>query len=819
MSFLVLKFGGSSVGSADRIKNVIKIVLASRTRAARIAVVVSALQGVTDKLIDIGNSAAKYPNKNYLDELNSLKKLHLDTATDLVPDKSSPIFSTIDKHIAELTDLLNGANLVREISLRTLDHIMSFGERLCANIIACAINTHDIEAQYLDARSVVVTDNNFGAAKVNFDQTNQKIKTYFESHPALQIITGFIGSTSKGDTVTLGRGGSDYSAAIFGSALDASEVEIWTDVDGVMTADPRKVKKAFSLAHLTYEEAMELSHFGAKVIHPPTMQPAMRKGIPLRIRNTFNPDFLGTIIDAKAHPSNYMIKGISSIPQVSLIRVQGSGMVGVAGISMRLFGALAENRVNVILITQASSEHTICIAVDPKSAETAKMALEEEFALEIKAALLDQIVVDSEFAIISAVGEDMKSSPGVAGRLFQSLGKNGVNVIAIAQGSSELNISVVVEREHEVKALNALHDGFFLSGTKSLNLFVVGHGVVGSELLKIIAKHRSFLKRKKSLELRIIALASSKKMLFDMEGIKDEAEKEIELRGSSGEIVSFVDKMIASDLSNSVFVDCTASDEVVGKYVDILNASISIVTPNKRAHSGSMERYLSLKEIAQKRNIKFLYETSVGAGLPIISTLDDLLSSGDEILKIEAVLSGTLSYIFNNFSKDRSFSSVVREAKDRGYTEPDPREDLKGLDVARKLLILARESGLSIEPGSIQLNSLLTQKLEKAKTVEEFFTELVRSDEEYEEKRKAAEEKGERLRYIATLEGGKARVALQSVDISHPFYNLSGADNIVSFTTERYRERPLVIKGPGAGAEVTAAGVLADIIRVAHYLS
>ncbi|MCJ7812324.1 bifunctional aspartate kinase/homoserine dehydrogenase I, partial [bacterium] len=581
----------------------------------------------------------------------------------------------------------------------------------------------------------------------------------------------------------------------------------------------RKVKKAFSLESITFDEAMEMSHFGAKVIYPPTMQPASNQNIPIRIRNTFNPDFKGTLISNKA-VSKYLVKGISSIDDIALLRVQGSGLIGVVGIASRLFSALAKRKINVILISQASSEHSICFAIEPKSVENAVKAIEEEFSLEILIHQFDKVIVEKDFSIVAVVGENMKYSIGIAGKAFQSLGKNGINVVAIAQGSSELNISAVIDKKDETKALNALHEAFFLSGTKSLNLFIMGTGLIGGTLLEQMKKQKKFLLHDRALDLRVVGIGNIDRMIFDENDIGLETwESQLDQSGESTHLDTFVKKMKGLNLPNTVFVDCTGSSKVVSFYEEILNGNISIVTPNKIANSGRFEQYEKLKNAALKHGVKFLYETNVGAGLPVISTLNDLLSSGDKIVKVEAVLSGTVSYIFNSFIGKKRFSEVVRDAKRKGLSEPDPREDLKGLDFARKLLILGRETGISMELEDIHVENILPEYCLQTKSVEAFFVQLQRADQDFEQKRERAEKNGKVLRYIGTLEKGKASVSLHEVDERHPFYTLSGSDNMIVFTTERYKERPLVIKGPGAGAEVTAAGVFADIIRISSYLS
>jgi aspartokinase/homoserine dehydrogenase 1 len=815
----IFKFGGTSVATPECIQNIIRIIQSLKKEDRPRAIVVSAFGGVTDHLIEMSRNAAA-GKEAYLTSFRVLSQRHLQAVNKLIPKENrTRVRQEVKAKVDELADTLHGVFLVKELSPKSLDFIMSFGERLSAYIICESFQSIGIPSEFLDTRPLFKTNETFGFARVDKKTTNKNLQAYFKQHPKLQIVTGFIGSTENNETTTLGRGGSDYTASILGAALSAKEIQIWTDVDGVMTADPKKVPKAFPIDSMTFEEAMELSHFGAKVIYPPTVQPASKSQIPILIKNTFRPDLPGTRI-SQTSESNYLVKGISSIDNIALLRVQGSGMIGVAGTSNRLFGALARKSINVILITQASSEHSICFAVDPKSVAEAGKVIEEEFDLEIAANRMDKVIVEESLSIIAIVGEKMREKPGIAGRCFQALGKNGINIVAISQGSSELNISVVINRENEAKALNALHEAFFLSGTKSLNLFVLGTGLIGSTLFKQIKGQAAYLKSQLSLDIRLIGIGNIDLMLFDETGISfDQWEKRLSEGGAKTDLNRFFDTMHRMNLPNSVFVDCSDSDAIVTRYESVLNNSISIVTPNKRANSGPYDRYQQLKESAFKHGVKFLYETNVGAGLPVISTLNDLISSGDRILKIEAVLSGTLSYIFNSFSGNRKFSEIVREAREKGYSEPDPREDLNGLDVARKLLILARDAGAALEPEDVHIENILPPACQKATTIEQFFKELGKVDSLFEQKRKKAEAKNHILRYIATLEKGKASIVLKEGGDRHPFCSLSGSDNMVVFTTERYKERPLVIKGPGAGADVTAAGVFADIIRIASFLT
>ncbi len=849
----VVKFGGSSVGTVERIKNVIEIIKKGILNDNYKVVVFSAYQGITDQLIKTSKLAEK-GNQEYLNEYSKIEEKHITFAKELINLKNqSSTLTKIKLQLNELEEVLHGVYLIKELSPKILDYILSFGERLSAYTISEALKDNKVKNNFLDTRTLIKTDNNFGNAKVLFQNTKDNFIKYFDEHKEFQVATGFIGSTLNNETTTLGRGGSDYTASIFGALLNAEEIEIWSDVNGVLTSDPRKVKNAFPIKYLTYEEAMELSHFGAKVIYPPTMQPAMKRKIPIRIKNTFNPTFDGTLIsNKKLNSQKYLIKGISSIDKIALIRVQGSGMVGVAGIAERIFTALAKRKINVILITQASSEHSICFAILPKNKIEAKESIEEEFRYEIYLNQINEIIIEENLAIIAVVGENMRKTPGIAAKVFQALGKNGINISAIAQGSSELNISTVISINDEAKALNALHDTFFLSQTKSINLFLVGPGLIGKTFLKQLKNQQEKLKVDYFTTIKVIGLINTKKMFMehsrqsplvsetssrdevygqtmtesatakriDENGINlDKWEDFLTDKGEESNINSFIQEMKNLNLPNSIFIDSTASDEIVNHYVDVLNSNISIVTPNKKANTKDYKFYLQLKESAQKNNVKFYYETNVGAGLPIINTIKDLVSSGDRIYKIEGILSGTLSYIFNSFTNKKKFSDIIFEARKKGYTEPDPREDLNGNDVARKLLILARESGYKLELKDIKVENLILPKLRKTKDIKEFFNQLKDYDDYFEKIRQQEEKEGKVLRYIAKYESGKATVCLQSIANDHPFYHLQGSDNIIAIYTDNYNVRPLIIQGPGAGAEVTAAGVFADVLRIANYLS
>ncbi len=814
---VVLKFGGSSVASPDRIKSVIEIVCAHPTGSS-LVLVFSAFGGVTDTLVHLSEQAL-LGDQGYSVTLKNVEERHLEVVRSMIGlRRRNSILATVKSLMGELEDVIHGIYLVKERTPRMLDFVMSFGERLSAYLISEALLDRDVSCEFLDARTIIRTDNRFGHAKVDFDITNKLVREHFKFHIDLQVVTGFIATSDSGETTTLGRSGSDYTAAILAGALQASALEIWTDVDGMMTADPRKVKKAFTVREMTYQEAMELSHFGAKVIFPSTMQPAMLHSIPILIKNSFNPSFPGTMIQAEGNGKDLIIKGISSVGHMSLLSVQGTALQGVVGVSMRLFAALAREDVNVILISQASSEHSICFAVDLKSSARAKLSIEKEFQFEIRSNEMENVTVESNLAIIAIVGENMRHNPGTSGRMFQALGKSGVNVFAIAQGSSELNISAVIRESDVAKALNVLHEAFFLSDKRVVNLFLVGSGLIGKELLKMIGTQFGQLSKQNLLEVNVVAVANSKKMIFNENGLDlSTCVGQMKEEGEDMHQQLFLEKMQALNLSNSIFVDCTSSEEITNLYESVLGSNISIVTPNKKANSGSLQKYQHLKKTSLMRGVRFLYETNVGAGLPVINTLNDLVLSGDKVIRIEAVLSGTLNFIFSSFTEGRMFSQIVQEAKAKGYTEPDPRDDLNGLDVARKVLILAREAGMEFELSDIEAHGLVPEDCSMTSTVEDFFAILKTHDTAFEALRLESDRKLEKLRYMAVLENGKARVSLTSVAMDHPFSSLKGTDNIILLTTERYQERPMVIRGPGAGATVTAAGVFADIIRIGNY--
>jgi aspartokinase/homoserine dehydrogenase 1 len=817
---LVMKFGGSSVGSAEKIKNVIKIVRSRKEEYGKVVVVCSAFGGITDQLIKAGHLAEE-GNLTYKDVLQAIKSRHLEIAHEVitVADKQA-VIEEVEEGLQAVDNLLQGVFLLGDLPDKSHALLSSYGERISCFIISAAMRSEGLSSMYVNASQLVRTDSNFLSAKVDFETTNRQITRFMETLNAVPIVTGFIGIDAKGHITTLGRGGSDYTAAIFGAALKAELIEIWTDVDGVLTADPRRVEQAFTVPQLSYREAMELSHFGAKVIYPPTILPALVKKIPLAIRNTFKPEHPGTLITEKSTKSENLIKGISSISEIALMRLEGSGMFGVVGTAARLFTALSRMSVNIIFLTQGSSEHSICFGVAPGDAATAQDAVMQEFKYEMQNKFLQPLVCEMRNSVIAVVGENMMNVPGISARLFKALGKNGINVKAIAQGSSELNITAVIDKNDEAKALNALHEIFFRSDLHSINLFIIGPtGLIGSTLIKQILKQKESLKQQMAMEINVTGMINSRKMLIHSNGIDLENwESELAESGSHAQLGKFMDDLIKLNFANTVVVDCSASKLVTEYYERLLLKSISIVTPNKIANTLSLDKYNNLRHLAKVNNSKFLYETNVGAGLPVINTLHSLLNSGDRILKIEAVLSGTLSFIFNNFHGDAKFSEVVINAKAQGYTEPDPRDDLSGLDVARKALILSREIGVDMELEDISVENLVPEAL-RTLDVKGFMERLSEADPVYEQMKKAAEADGKVLRYMAVIENAAVNIVLKPVDMSHPFYHLSGSDNMIVFTTERYKNNPLVVKGPGAGAEVTAAGVFAEIISFGNYMA
>ena len=812
----VLKFGGTSVANADNINRVVGIIKTALTKDKTI-VVVSALGGITDKLLQCGALAATC-DQSYKQLLQEITQRHLTTIKALLPlTTQSSILSQSMQQCHEIEDVCNGVFLLKELSVRTKDRIVSYGELLSSQIISTYLSSMDVKNTWVDARKLIITDSNFTKANVDFEKTNKNIQTYFDlAIDQLFIVPGFVASESEKYVTTLGRGGSDFTASILGAALNAKLVEIWTDVSGMMTADPRLVPNAKPISHISYHEAMELSHFGAKVIYPPTIQPLLVKNIPVWIKNTFAPGDHGTVIQSVEKQINEnIIRGISSINKISLLSLEGSSMVGIPGFSKRLFEALANNAINVILITQASSEHSICVGVDEANADKAKQVVDNAFRYEIQTSKVNPLTVEKDLAIVALVGDNMKSHPGTSGKMFGVLGRNGVNVRAIAQGSSERNISAVITNEDVKKAINVLHEEFFETTYKQVNLFIVGTGNVGGKLLGQLHQQQQYLADHLRLQINIAGVANSKKMAFDDDGINTGDWKTILNSGKQMNIEEFVDTIQSKNLRNTVFVDVTASEVVASVYDRLFEKSISVVACNKIACSSPYTNYRKLKELAREHNAAFHFETNVGASLPVIGALNDLLRSGDEVKKIQAVLSGTLNFVFNNYDTEKSFAEVVKQAQKEGYTEPDPRLDLSGKDVMRKIMILAREAGEKLEMEDISNTSFMPESCMKG-SVDDFYKEMEKQEEHFKALYKAAEKEGKKLKFVAQYENGKAAVGLQHIDRDHDFYHLYGKDNIVLFYTNRYVEQPMVVKGAGAGAEVTASGVFADIIRAAR---
>ena len=814
----VLKFGGSSVANAENIEKVFEIVKTKIERSSCI-VVLSAMHGTTDALIEIGK-LAENGDEGFRAKIAAIKEKHFEAAQLLIKNQANnSLLNLIENFVNELKSICEGIFLLRELTPKTLDRIVSFGEIFSTKIFSAKLISLGIENVWKDSRELISTNSNFGSAEVDFNKTNKQIKEFFHKQTAkLYILPGFISSDKNGATTTLGRGGSDFTAAILAAAIDAEILEIWTDVSGMMTADPRIVRNIRQIPRITYREAMELSHFGAKVIYPPTIQPVLQKNIPILIKNTFAPEDSGTLIEAETIDKKDIIRGISSIDKISVLSLEGSGMVGIPGFSKRLFDALSRAKINVILITQSSSEHSICAAIEEKFGALAKEVVDGEFEYEINVGKIEPLRLENGFSILALVGDNMKAHTGISGKMFNSLGSQGINIHAIAQGSSERNISAVIESKDVKKAVNTLHEEFFSDGNRQVNVFIVGIGTVGKKLLAQIAQQSDFLREHLHLNLRVVVLANSKKVLFNEEGIDlsnyklQIASCEIEEDSPSSTVSGLI---IKENLRNSIFVDVTANAEVVEVYPKLLKKAVSIIACNKIAASSDYAKYRKLKDLAREFNTNFLFETNVGAGLPIINTLNDLIRSGDKITLIEAVLSGTLNFVFNNYDGSRTFSEVVKQAQDEGYTEPDPRLDLSGTDVARKILILAREAGYELEMSDIVNNGFLPESCLHG-TVEDFYSEMEAHEDYFKNLLETAKSQNLTLKYIASFEKGKAAVGLQSIDDKHNFANLSGKDNAVLFYTNRYADFPLVVKGAGAGADVTAAGVFADIIRAAR---
>ena len=806
----IMKFGGTSVGSVDSIRKVKQIVEAEKEP---VIVVVSALGGITDQLIRTAAMATR-GDIAYESEFDSMVRRHEDMIQQLIPSGSEKrtLGKKIHALLDELKDIYQGLFLLKDISSNMEDTVVSYGERLSSLIVGALIE----DAEVFDSRSFMKTERKHNKHLLDSDLSGQLIRDTFRELPKVSVVPGFISSDKNTGRVTnLGRGGSDYTAAVIAAVLEASILEIWTDVDGFMTADPRVISTAYAIEELSYVEAMELCNFGAKVVYPPTIYPAFHENIPILIKNTFNPEAQGTIIRAQLSDSTKPIKGISSINDTALITVQGLGMVGVIGVNHRIFRTLAQNGISVFLVSQASSENSTSIGVCNSDAELACQVLNAEFAKEIATGEINNVTAEKGLATVAIVGENMKHTPGIAGKLFGTLGRNGINVIACAQGASETNISFVVDATWLRKTLNVIHDSFFLSEYQVLNLFICGVGTVGGSLIEQIRQQRDKLMVERGLKLNVVGIASGHYAVFDRDGIDLNNYRELLKQGGESDLNRLKNEVIGMNIFNSVFVDCTASDAVAALYQEFLNHNISVVAANKVAASSQYENYKALKQTARRRGVKYLFETNVGAGLPIINTINDLINSGDKILRIEAVVSGTLNFIFNTISEEIKLSDTIRLAKEKGYSEPDPRIDLSGKDVIRKLVILAREAGYPIEQDDVEKNLFIPQELFEG-SLDEFWNKVPSLDADFEERRKRLVAEGKRWRFVARLDEGKASVSLQEVNQWHPFYNLEGSNNIILLTTERYKEYPMMIQGYGAGASVTAAGVFADIMSIAN---
>lgn len=811
----VLKFGGTSVANSTNIKLIADIFL--QHPDAQKIVVVSAFSGITDQLIACGQ-LAEAGDERYAEVIKGIEKRHLDTTRELLPvSNQSACLSVVKQLCNELETICEGVFSLQELSARSKDRIVSFGELLSSKIISGYLQAIGQAHTWLDSRQLIKTDSQFGNAAVAFAVTNENIRQAIaQSQEALFVAPGFIASNEHNLTTTLGRGGSDYTAAIYAAALQAEALEIWTDVSGMMTADPRWVSNAKPLPAISYQEAMELSHFGAKVIYPPTIQPAMQLKIPVWIKNSFAAQDHGTVIQHETNSDDGFIRGISSISNISLISLEGSGMIGIPGFSKRLFEALANEKINVILITQGSSEHSICVGIHAADIQRASIAVNAAFEIEIAGKKVEPVAVESDLSIVALVGDQMKSHPGISGQMFSALGRNGINVRAIAQGSSEKNISAVIAAHDVKKAVNVLHESFFEEVQKQLNLFVVGVGNVGRRLLDQLQQQQAFLAEQLRMQVRVVGVANSRQMYFDDKGVDLNNWKHLlEENGEAQTPDTLVQAIVSRNLRNSVFVDITASEVVAGMYEPLLRKSIAVVACNKIAAASALDNYRKLKSLAREFNTSFLFETNVGAGLPVIGTLNDLVKSGDVIHKIEAVLSGTLNFVFNNYDGSRPFAAVVRQAQEEGYTEPDPRLDLGGTDVMRKILILSREAGYALEMDDITNNGFLPASCYEG-SVDNFYSEMEKHEAHFVGLLQDAQANGCKLKFVASFKNGKASVGLRHIAPESDFYHLYGKDNIVLYYTQRYPEQPLVVKGAGAGADVTASGVFADIMRVIH---
>lgn len=807
----VLKFGGTSVGNADAIRQTGAIIRKSSIEE-ELVVVVSAVGRVTNLLISIVEQAAAR-DQSYEEALANLKVLHLSLYAELCGVEDEGF---IEKLFTELSEVCKGIFLIKELTPRTSDYVLSCGERLSSHIITRYLKREGLDIALFDARDYLITDKHFGNANINWLVTRERLAELKGKLPQVALFPGFVASTIDKETATLGRGGSDFTASLLANVLGASQLEIWTDVNGLMTADPRLVKQARLLEHVSYEEALELSHFGAKVLYPPSIQPALDLGIPIWVRNTFDPEGPTTKVTREWDQQKHLIRGISSIRDVTLLTLSGNSMVGIPSFSFRLFKALAESKVNVTLITQASSEHSICVGICHEDSEKASQAVSEEFETELELRKLDPVSLEKDLSIIALVGSNMRDQVGVSGRMFDTLGRNGISIKAIAQGSSERNISAVIPKSDLKKALNTLHERFFLSEIRRVNLFVAGVGNVGKAFLKQLQQQQKMLIREFRADIRVIAVANSRKCFFDKEGVDMTHWQSLLEEGESYQINDFISRLQSLNFRNSVFIDITASKSLPEVYLALLKGSISVVTPNKIAATREMKKYLDLKRATRKYGSKFLFETNVAAGLPVISTLNDLFKSGDRVHSIQAVLSGTLNYLFNHYDGSKPFSQVIKDAKNLGLTEPDPRLDLSGEDVMRKLLILIRESGRKFEMEQIGLVPFLPEACEGAKDLDHFYDLVNEHEAHFKALYENARAKDARLRVVATFKDEIASVSLEQVQKSHPFYYLEGKDNIVLFYTDRYAEQPLVVKGAGAGAAVTASGIFADVLRLVN---
>ncbi len=812
----VLKFGGTSVANSKNI-TLVKDIVASATEGKTI-IVVSALGGVTDLLIESAMLASKQ-DKGYVSVLKKVEDRHIKTIKELIPIKhQSKVLSKVKSELNILETLLEGAFLIGEITPKLSDKIVSYGELLSSFIISEYFISDGMNVAYKDSRELIITNEVYGKAAVNFAQTNKNCRAFFKKVPENSIVLGgFISSSQNGNATTLGRGGSDYSAAIIAAAAKAKQLQIWTDVSGMYTANPKIVKQARAIPRISYEEAMELSHFGAKVLYAPTIQPVLAKNINIVIKNTFEPEAAGTLITKAKNEKGKTVRGISHIENIALLSLEGPGMVGIPGTSKRFFEVLSQAEISVVLITQASSEHSICVGISASDIDEAVEIVNAAFEYEIERGKIQPVIAEKDLAILALVGDNMKSHQGLSGKMFSTLGKNNVNIRVIAQGASERNISAVIHKSDVTKALNALHEEFFEENIKQLNLFVMGVGNVGSKLLMQIHKQKKYLRDILMLNIRVIGMSNSRKMLFDPDGIRLKNWEELLDKGEKANRQKFMDRVNALNYRNSIFVDNTASADVSETYADYLKNSISVVTCNKIACSSAFENYSELKRLARKYNAPFLFETNVGAGLPIIDTLKHLIVSGDKVLKIQAVLSGSLNFVFNNFNDQTTFHDVVKQAQEEGYTEPDPKIDLSGVDVMRKILILARESGNQLEIEAIENMPFLPKESLATTNNKDFFVTLKKNETSFQKLFRAAKNADSKLKYVAQFENGKASVGLQQIPKGHDFYNLEGSDNIVLFYTERYPNQPMIIKGAGAGADVTASGIFADIIRIGNF--